>query len=87
MLYTIGHTLRNFVPRSGSMMDIVSQQRNIDALDADMIHNIVYWSDPSLKRIYRSAIPKRSVDLGRPQDLGITKIGKVEDIAYDWMGE
>lgn len=87
MLYTIGHTMKNFVPRSGSLMDVVSQQRNIDALAADMINNIVYWSDPSLKRIYRSLIPTKAADLGQPQDLGITKIGKVEDIAYDWMGD
>ena len=87
LLYTIGHTVRNFGPRTGSRIDVVSNQRNIDVLDADILHNIVYWSDPSLKRIYRSLIPTKSADLGQPQDLGITELEKVEDISYDWMGE
>ena len=87
MLYTIGHTMKNFSPRTGSLMDVLREQRNIDALDADLVNNIVYWSDPTLRRIYRSRIPTKTADLGVPQELKITKISKVEDISYDWMGK
>jgi hypothetical protein len=87
MLYTISHSLIELTPRTQELNDIVLQQRNLDALAVDIKNNIVFWTDRSIKKIYRSIMPKRISDLGKPDDMKINNLHTIEDIAYDWMGK
>lgn len=34
-------------------VQVIPQQKNAVALDIDMPNKVIYWSDPSLKKIYR----------------------------------
>ncbi len=79
--------IRSYYPQHDEERDIVLAQRRIDAMTVDPLNNVVYWSDDTLHKIYRSKVPMAASQLGIPQDLGIRFVQNVIDMAYDWLGE
>lgn len=90
LLFAVGHEIRQFNPevKQYDYSDAVIAGQRIQAFDydPDPAHNLIYWTDSSLKTIQRAAMPTRDGESGYPDDLRID-VQQPSGLAFDWVAK
>ena len=86
-LFAVGHEIRQYRASTKQYSDAVLNGRRISGLDIDIVNKRVYWTDSSLRKIFRAALPQNAKQVGTPQDLNVIGVSSPEGIAYDWVTE
>lgn len=53
LYFTIRHEVRTMTVDRNEYVRLIPQLKNVVALDIDMPNKMIFWSDQSLKKIYR----------------------------------
>ncbi len=53
LLFSTRHEVRKMALGSRTYTALIRQQKNVAALDVDVHRGTIFWSDVSLKKIYR----------------------------------
>lgn len=85
MLYfTNKHEVRMMSVDHSDYVQVIPQQKNAVALDIDMPNKVIYWSDPSLKKIYSSSIDAAGNSSNHNVVIS-SDIEAPEGLAVDWI--
>ena len=79
-----GHVIQTMMPATGNIRDTLIAGRRVVGIAFDTQTQIIYWVDPSLKKILRAYIPSKAGSLAYPQEL-LSEEPYMESLAYDWI--
>ncbi|RVE76442.1 hypothetical protein OJAV_G00008060 [Oryzias javanicus] len=82
LLFTTKHDVRKIVMDRSEYVQVIHGLKNAVALDMDMAKKMIYWSDLSLKKIFRSNLDDNLSNISTVIDSGIEA---PEGIAVDWI--
>ncbi|XP_041374759.1 low-density lipoprotein receptor-related protein 2-like [Gigantopelta aegis] len=83
----MGHEIRQYRTKSKEYTDVIVSGQRAHALDVDAERRFLYWTDTSVRRIYRAAIPRDAKLSGFPQDLQISGLQQPEGLSVDWVAK
>lgn len=86
LFFTSGHEVRQLIPSKKDYSGMISWGRHMGGLDIDAERRLIYWTDLSLRKIQRAAVPQdqKVAETTRPQDLNVLAL-RPEGVAVDWV--
>ncbi|RUS75762.1 hypothetical protein EGW08_016467 [Elysia chlorotica] len=87
ILFTVGDEVRQYREKSKEYTNQIVSGVRTAGLDVDLDRRLLYWTDTSLGRIYRTAIPKDEKKKAVPQDLKVPEVSRPESISVDWAAK
>ena len=82
---SMGDEIRQYRTSSKEYSDAILTAQRAHALDVDAGRRLLYWTDTSVRRIYRAAIPRDAKLAGSPQDLQIAGLQQPQGLSVDWV--
>ncbi|GAB6028318.1 hypothetical protein CHUAL_002491 [Chamberlinius hualienensis] len=88
LLYSHGSVILHYKLDGKELGETVFGESKINALDYDLVDNVLYWTDVTDKAIRRSNLMDESdrFTSSLPQNLDIVNLHKPMGIAIDWIG-
>ncbi|XP_063240571.1 low-density lipoprotein receptor-related protein 2 [Bacillus rossius redtenbacheri] len=90
LLYANGPEIRSYMVSERRQIDVIRDEKRIEAIDYDPRAEMVFWVDSYEKTIKRSFMPNAQegqVKTGFAQDLNVKGNSKATSIAVDWVGQ
>lgn len=89
LLYANGPEIRAYrLADRDELLDIISEEKRIEALDYDPIQEMVFWADSydrGIRRTYMVGAREGEVQAGFAQDLDIKGGAKPTSLSIDWL--
>ncbi|KAF5276464.1 hypothetical protein FQA39_LY06533 [Lamprigera yunnana] len=90
LLFANGPEIRAFMLKDREEIDVISEEKRIEALDYNPVSEIIFWADSydkTIKRSYMVNALNGEVKTGYAQDLNMKGNSKPTALAVDWIGD
>nr|CAD7412023.1 unnamed protein product [Timema cristinae] len=88
LLYANGPEIRSYNILERRQLDVIQDERRIEAIDYDPTREMVFWADSyekTIKRSYMVNAQEGEVKIGFAQDLNMKGNSKPTSLAVDWL--
>ncbi|XP_017778488.1 PREDICTED: low-density lipoprotein receptor-related protein 2 isoform X2 [Nicrophorus vespilloides] len=90
LLFANGPEIRAYTLKEREEIDVISEEKRIEALDYNPLSKIIFWADSydkTIKRSYMVNALNGQVKTGFAQDLEMKGNSKPTAVAVDWIGD
>lgn len=90
VLFANGPEIRAFKVKDKEEIDVINEEKRIEALDYNPESQMIYWADSydkTIKRSYMIDAMNGEVKMGYAQDLNMKGSSKPTALAVDWVGD
>lgn len=90
LIFSSGPEIRGYDPQKMDQFDVIGEEKRIEALDYDPVHQILFWADSydkTIKRSYMVNAQDGQAKIGYSQDLDMKGGSKPTAVAVDWLAD